>query len=210
MNFGFENLYVVNPCALDDDCYARAKHASDIIDNATCFSSFQEMSKTLDFLVATSSIQYVKDKKSLRNPEPLQDFSKKVYEIKGKVGLVFGREDYGLFNEEIACCDIMLRIPTSDTYLSLNLSHAVCVVLYSLFVNKKTIVPNRREIGSIEKEKLFEFFSLLLEEINYPDHKKENTEILFKRLLGRAMPSTWEYHTLMGVFGKAVEKIKKH
>jgi tRNA/rRNA methyltransferase len=210
MNFGFKNLYLVNPCTLDDACYARAKHAHEIIDNATIFSSFQEMNKNLDYLVATSSIHYVKDKKSLRNPEPLEDFSKKVYEIEGNIGLVFGREDYGLFNEEIAHCDIMLCIPTSDQYLSLNLSHAVSLVLYCLYINKKNIVPNRREIGTVEKEKLFEFFSLLLNEINYPLHKRENTEILFKRLLGRAMPSTWEYHTLMGVFGKAVEKIKKN
>ncbi|MFO7676800.1 MAG: RNA methyltransferase [Thermoplasmatota archaeon] len=209
-NFGFDNLFLVNPCILDDDCYARAKHAGDIIDKATSFTSFKQACNNLDYLVATSSIQYIKDKKSLRNPEVLEDFSEKIYEVKGNVGIVFGREDYGLFNEEIALCDIMLRIPTSEEYLSLNLSHAVCLVLYSLYIKRNCIVPNRREIGKVEKEKLFEFFSLLLQEINYPSHKKENTEILFKRLMARSMPSTWEYHTLMGVFGKTVEKMKRN
>ena len=45
-------------------------------------------------------------------------------------------------------------------------------------------------------------------EINYPAYKKENTEIMFKRIIGRAIPSKWEYHTLMGVFSKTLEKIK--
>jgi tRNA C32,U32 (ribose-2'-O)-methylase TrmJ len=38
----------------------------------------------------------------------------------------------------------------------------------------------------------------------------ENTEIMFKRIMGRAMPSKWEYHTLMGVFSKSLEKIKNN
>ncbi len=33
---------------------------------------------------------------------------------------------------------------------------------------------------------------------------------MFKRIMGRAMPSKWEYHTLMGVLGKATEKIKNN
>ena len=208
MNFDFDKLYLVNPCTLDDICYARAMHAGEILDNAEIFSTFEDAVRNMDYLVATSSIQYVKDKKHLRNPVFLKDFSEKIYEVDGNVGLVFGREDYGLFNEEIAACDIMLRIPTSESYLSLNLSHAVSLVLYMLYSKREFTPKKRRDIGRVEKEKLYEFFSLLLEEVKYPEHKKENTEIMFKRIMGRAMPSKWEYHTLMGVLGKAVEKIK--
>jgi tRNA C32,U32 (ribose-2'-O)-methylase TrmJ len=43
----------------------------------------------------------------------------------------------------------------------------------------------KRTIGKIEKEKLFNFFSDLLDEINYPEHKKEKTKIMFKRIMGR-------------------------
>ena len=208
MNFDFDKLYLVNPCPLDDACYARAMHASEILDNAEIFPTFKDAIKNLDYLAATSSIQYVKDKKRLRNPVFLKDFSEKIYDVNGNVGLVFGREDYGLFNEEIAACDIMLRIPTSESYLSLNLSHAVSLVLYTLFSNREFISNDRRDIGRVEKEKLCEFFSILLEEIKYPEHKKENTEIMFKRIMGRAMPSKWEYHTLMGVIGEAIKKIR--
>ena len=207
-NFNFKNLYLVKPCEIDDDCYARAKHASQIIDNAKIFSSFTDAIKKLDYLVATSSIDNKKDKKHLRNPLYPDDFIEKIFEIEGNVGLVFGREDYGLYNEEIAKCDIMLRIPTSDSYLSLNLSHAVSLVLYSIFIYKDFKPKHRRNIGTTEKEKLSMFFSELLDQINYPEHKKEKTQVMFKRVMGRAIPSKWEYHTLMGVLSKTLNKIE--
>ena len=207
-NFDFKNLYLVNPCELDDECYTRAMHAQKIVDEAKVFTSFEQAVKDIDYLVATSSIESKNDKRHLRNAILLESLTKQLYEVDGKIGIVFGREDYGLFNEEIAACDVMLRIPTSESYLSLNLSHAVALVLYSLYIKRKTIPKEKRTIGKIEKEKLYSFFSELLKEINYPQHKKENTKIMFKRIMGRAMPSKWEYHTLMGVFSKSLDKIK--
>ena len=139
MNFNFENLYLVNPVDLNDECYIRAVHADKILDNAKIFSSFDDCINKIDFLVATSSIESQKDKKHLRNTINLEEFCEKTNKINGKIGIVFGREDYGLFNEEIALCDIMLRIPSSKNYQALNLSHSVGIILYSLFI--KSISP---------------------------------------------------------------------
>ena len=207
-NFDFKNLFLVNPCDLNDECYSRAMHAQNIIDDAKIFNSFKKCIKDIDFLVATSSIESKSEKKHLRNAVLLKDFSEKIYEVDGKIGLVFGREDYGLYNEEIADCDIMLKIPTSEKYPSMNLSHSVAIVLYSLYIYKKKDFKNKRTIGKLEKEKLFNFFSDLLDEIDYPAHKKENTKIMFKRIMGRAMPSKWEYHSFMGVLSKSLNKIR--
>ena len=209
MNFDFDKLYLVKPCKLDDECYARAMHAKKILDDAKIFSSFEDAFKNLDYLVATSSIESQNDKRHLRNAISLKEFAKKIFEIDGKIGLVFGREDYGLYNEEIAVCDVMLRIPSSDSYPSLNLSHAVILVLYALYAKKLFKPKKKRQMGKIEKEKLYEFFSKLLDEINYPLHKKENTNVMFRRIMGRAMPSKWEYHTFMGVLSKTLEKMSK-
>ena len=206
-NFDFKNLILVNPCELDDECFARAMHAQEILDEAKIKSSFEEAIDNIDYLVATSSIESLNDKRHLRNAIFLEDFSEKLLKIEGSIGLIFGREDYGLYNEEIARCDVMLKIPTSEKYLSLNLSHSVAVVLYSLFIKKEIKIKEKRTIGKIEKEKLYIFFKELLDKINYPEHKKEKTEIMFKRIMGRAIPSKWEYHTLMGVFSKTLEKI---
>ena len=207
-NFDFKNLYLVNPCKFDDECYSRAMHADYLVDNAKVFTSFQQSIKNIDYLIATSSIESTNDKRHLRNAVLLENLSEKIFQIEGKIGIVFGREDYGLFNEEIASCDVLLKIPTSESYLSLNLSHAVAVVLYSIFIKIKSTPTEKRIIGKIEKEKLYDFFSNLLNVIDYPQHKRENTEIMFKRIMGRAMPSKWEYHTFMGVLNKTINKIQ--
>jgi TrmH family RNA methyltransferase len=208
-NFDFKKLFLVNPCELDEECFARAMHAQDILKKAKTYLSFKEAVSKLDFLVGTSSIDSKNDKRHLRNPLDLNEFGKKIFEVDGKVGLVFGREDYGLFNEELAACDIMVRIPTSESYHSMNLSHAVSLVLFSLFVKTYDKKSEKRTIDGLEKEKLHKFFSELLIAINYPEHKKENTEVMFRRIMGRAMPSKWEYHTLMGVLSKSIDKINK-
>lgn len=208
-NFDFKKLILINPCDLNDECYARAKHASEILDNAEIFDSFSKIPEKLDYLIATSSIDYESEKKHLRNPVYPEDLTKKIFELNCKTGLVFGREDYGLFNEEIKKCDIMVRIPTSENYDSMNLSHSVAVLLYNIFIKKDFKPVETRKMNGLEKEKLFMFFETLIDEIEIPEHKKEKTIIMFRRLIGRSMPSTWEFHRLMGVFDKTLDKIQK-
>jgi tRNA/rRNA methyltransferase len=209
MNFDIHDLILVNPCELTDECYARAMHAQSILDAVKIVPTFKDAVAHVDFLVATSAVQSKSDKRHLRNPVSIKDFSQKVAEVDGNIGLVFGREDYGLFNEEIAQCDIMVRIPTSDSYLSLNLSHAVCLLLFMLFISKEDHQKKKRHIGDIERETLFDYFAKILTTINYPNHKVENTKVMFRRIMGRAMLSTWEYHTLMGVLSRTLNKINK-
>ena len=208
MNFDFKNLYLVNPTKLDEECYIRAVHADKILDEAKIFSSFNEAIKEIDYIVATSSIDSKSDKKHLRKPIKLDEFNNIINDVDGKIGLLFGREDYGLYNEEIAKSDIMIKIPSSDAYPTLNLSHSVGIILYSIF-NKNYFKKNKRIMGKIEKEKLSEYINLLLDDIGYPDHKKEKTKIMIKRILGRSSPSKWEYHTLMGILSKTLEKLRK-
>ncbi len=205
MNFGIERLYLVNPCELDGECYSRSMHASSIVDNACTFSSFGEAISDLDLLVATSSIDTKSEKKHLRNPIFIQEFSKKIFDVNGNVGLLFGREDYGLLNDEIAACDLMVKIPTSDRYHSMNLSHAVGIILYQLYLEHTKLPLKRRGLDHTEKTHLYEAFRLLLDSIEYPLYKKEKTEVMFKRMISRSLPSKWEYHTLMGVIGTAAK-----
>ena len=91
-----------------------------------------------------------------------------------------------------------------------NRTKVVSIILFfSVFILLVSLGGQKKDWkGTIEKEKLYNFFSEILNEINYPQHKKENTEIMFKRIMGRAIPSKWEYHTMMGVFSKTLDKIK--
>ena len=79
-NFDFSNLYLVNPCGLDDECYSRAMHAHKILDDAKIFKSFDEAVKNIDYLVATSSIESKNDKRHLRNAVLLEDLSEKLFQ----------------------------------------------------------------------------------------------------------------------------------
>src|SRR5881296_2361943 len=50
----------------------------------------------------------------------------------GPTALLFGREDKGLPNEALDLCHRVVTIPTSPAYPSLNLAHAVVLMLYEL------------------------------------------------------------------------------
>jgi TrmH family RNA methyltransferase len=212
MNFDVQQLILVNPCPIDDEAYIRSVHATSILDNAITVDTFDEAAKQVDVVVGSSAIYTDSEKKHIRIPVVLNQFVREILGVEGSIGLVFGREDYGLLNEELAKCDLLITIPTSDSYSSMNLSHAVNLVLYSIFsaeqsANHLPHEPHRIE-GS-EKRLLLESFSSLLDEINYPEHKKEKTKVMFTRMMGRALPTKWEYHTLMGVFQQAKRNQKK-
>jgi tRNA/rRNA methyltransferase len=53
-------------------------------------------------------------------------------ESSAQVALVFGREDRGLSNEELLLSQRVVRLHSTQAYPSLNLSHAVAVVLHEL------------------------------------------------------------------------------
>ena len=60
------------------------------------------------------------------------------------IAIVFGREDRGLSNEELLKANKVISLNTSDNYPSLNLSHAVAIVLHQLnqFNKLDLVKPN--------------------------------------------------------------------
>ncbi|MDR3721288.1 MAG: TrmH family RNA methyltransferase, partial [Candidatus Acidoferrales bacterium] len=57
---------------------------------------------------------------------------------KNKVALLFGSEKFGLSNDDMSHCHWLLRVPTSDANISMNLGQAVAVCLYELVRDSKT------------------------------------------------------------------------
>jgi TrmH family RNA methyltransferase len=208
MNFGVEDLILVNPCEVGVVAEKRAMRAIDILKSARTYETLEEALKELDFAVGTSGVDTAGDRRFIRIALNPDQAAGKLAEMDGKVGLLFGREDFGLLNPELMKCDMLIRIPSSEDYPILNLSHAVSVVLYELF--KPTAEKKeRREASGHEKELLQEHFVKLLDAIDYPEHKMERTKMMFRRLMGRATPSKWEFHALMGVIGDAAERLEK-
>ena len=65
---------------------------------------------------------------------PVQNGCEYLLERRGdnRVAILFGSEDKGLSNEEVAACGLMFNIPTSREHRSLNLSQAVLIIAYEL------------------------------------------------------------------------------
>ncbi len=201
MNFGFKNMILVSPPEFDDDTYRFSKHARSIVENAEIVNSFEEVRQRMDYLVATSGVDTDSPKKFKRISHTPRSLAEKLGRVEGNIGIVFGRENYGLYNEEIELCDALVTIPTNPEYPIMNITHAAAVVLYEIhmanYEREKMPIAESDEIELLNSR-----FSEILEKINYPEHKMKNTEVMFRRLIGRAVLTKWEYHSLMGVFAR--------
>jgi len=210
-NFDFEELYLVNPVKIDDEAQKRAMHAKEILKKAELVEDYEGLVSKFSMVVGTSGINTENEKKFLRKAETPEKLSTSLSDYEGNVALVFGREDKGLNNKELTKCDRLVRIPASENYPILNLSHAVGIVLYEIFKEKKGKIVKKEDRLSEENERelLIQKFSDILEEIRFPEHKYEKTEVMFRKILGRASLTKWEYHRLMGVFSQILKEIEE-
>jgi tRNA/rRNA methyltransferase len=209
LNFGFDRLALVNPqCEIDDVALARAMHAKRVLTNAKTYKTLKAATRKSGFIVATSGITSENDNQYGRHPLTPRELGERVGSVRGEVALVFGREDYGLYNDELELADALVNIPTGGEYPIMNLSHAVAVVTYELFQpGAKRAKP--REAAPVEKEKLNEFFDDLLDSIDYPAHRRRNTKLMWRRMMGRAVPTKWEFYTLAGVLKDAAKGTRR-
>jgi len=205
-NFDMSDLYLVNPCEIGEDAYRRAKHGNFILDGAKRAGSLKEAIEGCFLVVGTSGITTKGNKNYVRVPITAKEFSERMNGYEEKIAVLFGPEDTGLFQEELALCDVLVTIPSSSIYPVLNLSHAATIVMYELFGSD---IPKPIPADEKEKEQIFEFFDLLLDAIDYPEHRKDGTSVMFRRMIGRSVPTRWEYNTLLGVFGDATKLIEK-
>ncbi len=207
-NFDIDDLYIVSPsCEIGDDARRRAKHGNDILDNATIVNSIDEAVRDCFLVVGTSGIITKGDRNYTRVPVPAREFAQQCRGYNERIALLFGREDIGLLQEELNKCDLLINIPTSNTYPILNLSHAATLVMYEIF--QAHSVDRRAEPADHnEKELMFEFLTDLMEAIDYPENRREMTSIMFRRMMGRSIPTKYEYNTIMGIFGDAARIIK--
>lgn len=211
-NFHVRNLILVDPIPIDQETRNRAKHANFILNEARIVDSIDEALLYSDINIGTTGIINERQTGHIRNPLTPDQLFEMMKTKNERIGLVFGREDTGLLDEELMKLDILLSIPTDGDYPVMNLSHAVCIVLWEFFRRgkiPKKFIKGLKETSAFEREKLVETFAELMNVINYPPHRKDNTRILFRRMVGRSFPTKWEFHTLMGVLSGAVRKIKR-
>ncbi len=207
-NFGIKDLILVNPCPLGDDAYRFAKHARYIVENARVVDKFPDAIELVDIVVGTSGVLTENARKFNRHPMTPKEFAEFAHDKGGKIGLVFGREDQGLFNDEIAKCDLLVNIPTSPEYPIMNISQAATVIMYELGTLGEAS-DTKQMARSSDKETLHTLFAEMLEETNYPKHKRPKTKVMFRRIITRAELSKWEFHTLAGTISRSSRTIQR-
>lgn len=207
-NFEIGELYLVNPCEIGDDAYRRAKHGSDILDRAVIVNSIEEAVKDCFLIAGTSGVTTKGDRNYTRVPVPVGEFAQQTRGYEEKIAILLGREDVGLLQEELNRCDLLITVPTGEEYPILNLSHAATIIMYEMF---RTDASVRRcePADHREKELMFNFFADLMDAIDYPENRREGTGVMFRRMIGRSIPTKYEYNTIMGIFGDA-SKIIRH
>ncbi len=204
-NFGLEELVLVRPCAVGEEATKRAMHGIDVLKNARTVFTDEEAFEGMDFVAATSGVDTANEKHFARISMTPREFSEKVKNLEGRIAILFGREDFGLDKKLIRRCDFLITIPAHPDYSILNISHAAAIVFYEMFASGvEKWKP--RDAEKLETEKLNEYFAMLLDVIDYPEHKKTKTKVMFRRIVARSVPSLWEFHTLMGVLDGAIKK----
>ncbi|MFS2222922.1 tRNA/rRNA methyltransferase [Pantoea sp. B65] len=139
---GFTELRIVQSQAYLQPAARWVAHgAGEILDNATHFNSLAEALADIDFSVATTARSRAKFR-YYATPQQVQAILQEKMQWVNRMALVFGREDSGLTNDELAQVDLLTGIPMANEYPSLNLGQAVMVYCYQLSALRQlAVVP---------------------------------------------------------------------
>ncbi|MFT3929512.1 MAG: tRNA/rRNA methyltransferase [Spongiibacteraceae bacterium] len=129
---GFSRLRIVGSDAHREKPARILAHASnDILDSAETFPDLAAALADIDFSIGTSAKSRHERRYQLSPAETRAAIENKSALLK-RVAIVFGCEESGLSNAELALCDALSSIPLAVEYPSLNLSQAVMLYAYEL------------------------------------------------------------------------------
>jgi tRNA (cytidine32/uridine32-2'-O)-methyltransferase len=201
-NMGLDDLALVNPVDFKNDSgYRGAVGARDLLEKATLFRTLKDAISDAALTVGTTR----RVGRQRRIFCSLEELPEKVFPVlaDGKVAVVFGREQSGLKNSETDLCHILVNIPSSKSFPSLNLSHAVAVVCYRLFTFAiVSEVPYIAEPAPIEEmEGLLDYIQSVFKDLGFfTKGSPRYVTTLFRKIFGRAMLDHEEIENLTHVF----------
>lgn len=201
MNMGLSRLVLVRPPADESgDAVKLAAGAEKIIKNAKRFPTLKEAVSDHGLVIGTSR-HAGRHRKNVRSP---RDMAGHVIPLlsQNKVAFVFGREVNGLENDDLALCHELVSIPSSDVFPSLNLSHAVMIVAYELYLaafEGKT--PSHRSLApSAELDNFYQHLKDILEDIGFIDRDHpEHMMSSLRKIFGRAQLDARDVSILRGI-----------
>jgi tRNA/rRNA methyltransferase/tRNA (cytidine32/uridine32-2'-O)-methyltransferase len=130
-NFGLGDLVLVSPREYDAYRIEGIAHRSaDLLSRVRVVETLDEALKGCVHVVGTTA----RGRTAKRNAQRPREAALEAVEAsrRGPAALLFGREDRGLPNEALDVCHRVVTIPSEPAYPSLNLAHAVVVMLYEV------------------------------------------------------------------------------
>ncbi len=204
---GFADLVLVNPrfpdAQQDPEAVAFASGAQDVLDGARIVGSVAEALEGCNFAAAVSA--------------RLREFSPPVWAPRAfaehvaahedlSVALIFGNERFGLPNQVVEQCNVLINIPANPDYSSLNLAQALQVLAYECRVAAQpevapTAIGFHGDAASIEQiEGMYGHLEQALVAIDFLD--ADNPKKLMprlKRMFARTQLETEEVNILRGI-----------
>ncbi len=188
MNMDVERLVLVSPQTnhLSENALSFAVHAKPILQKAEVVSTLKEALVGVDVsLAVTRRIGQWRQKDVV-----LPEWSLVMAPYRERhIALVFGREKSGLTNEEITTCDMILTIPSSEAFPSLNLAQAVMTVLYEIY---RSQWKEQNAHHAVERKEFEAMLSMIIETLETMGYFKtvprERLEAYLRKLLYRMAP----------------------
>jgi len=212
-NFGVQDLRIVGWDPREDmvaQIYSVRAH--EILDSARIYDDLPSALEDIEAAWATSA-RAGRNHSVTRALVPLENLPDPT-SLEGKVALVFGRESSGLTNEELGLCEFAFTISTSEGYPSLNLSHAVAIVLHHLYTHYASIEPVEgvippRAATRTERDQVMVFLDEVIDALPLKDYRKPIAKQVFRNLLGRSYMTGREITTMTGVARKLYDLVKE-
>jgi TrmH family RNA methyltransferase len=201
MNMGLRHLLLVDPPKdKHQDALKLAAGAHEIIEKAAVFPALAEALADHGFVIGTSR-HLGRKRQNILTPHAMAERALPLL-AKNRVAVVFGNEVNGLENSDLALCHAIVVIPSSDSFPSLNLSHAVMIIAYELFLASGAYAG--QAAGQLARLDETEGFYLQLQETLQAigflelDHP-ERLMFSLRQLFGRARLDSRDVSILRGV-----------
>ena len=202
-NFGFKNLVLVRPgCDKDSiESIKVAKHSKEVLDKIRVVDDIEDY----DYLIGTTA-KLGNDYNIPRSPLSPEQLGEKLSSVKSKIGILIGREGDGLTNEEIRKCDFVVTIPASKKYPTLNISHALAIILYEIAKKRKNVTSHIIPAKKKDKDIMNDYLCRVLDRVEFATkEKKETQKIVWRRIFGKAMMTKRETFAVMGFLKKLLK-----
>jgi tRNA/rRNA methyltransferase len=206
-NFGLSRLRLVKPRDGWPDIQAvRAASGADaVLDGVQLYDTLADAIADCHFVLATTARAHDQAKPVFGPEAAVRELAPRIA-AGDSVAVVFGRERWGLENDEVGLADAIVTYPVNPAFASLNLAQAVLVIAYEYFKLVDGALPFAMPVRSppAGKQQLLAFFADLeaeLEKVEFfrPPEKRPTMTINLRNIFNRMQPTQQDVQTLHGV-----------